>query len=116
MTVRVLHAWLLPGSDSGSPGHKITARAAAARIADPSSSARVSADPYLGQDATNVGRLIGPPVISGRSTAPVGIQQTEPQHITGRLPPPPPVVVKGTVPERLVLILVPYALLPPAAR
>jgi hypothetical protein len=25
-------------------------------------------------------------------------------------------VVKGTVPERLVLILVPYALLPPAAR
>ena len=40
-----------PGPISGSSGHKITARAAAARITVPSSPARVSAAPYSGQDA-----------------------------------------------------------------
>jgi epoxide hydrolase-like predicted phosphatase len=43
-----------PGPISGSSGHKITARAAAARIAVPSSVARVSAASYSGQDATKV--------------------------------------------------------------
>jgi hypothetical protein len=42
------------GRSYGSSGHKITARAAAARIAVPSSLAWVSAAPYSGQDATKV--------------------------------------------------------------
>jgi len=54
-----MSGWLLrapppAGPVSGSSGHKITARAAAARIAVPSSLARVSAAPYSGQDATKV--------------------------------------------------------------
>ena len=49
--------WLLqapPGSNSGSSGHNVTARSAAARIAPPSNSARDSPMPCLSQDATSV--------------------------------------------------------------
>jgi MFS transporter, SET family, sugar efflux transporter len=58
------------GPISGSSGHKITARAAAARMAVPSTSARVSAAPYSGQDAT---KITGP---SGGS----GCTQKLPSH------------------------------------
>lgn len=73
------HELPLPGSISGSSGHKMTARPAAARIAAPSSSAWVSATPYSGQVATNV---TGP---SGGK----GYTQKSPSHRRA-LPPLPP--------------------------
>src|SRR5690348_12744087 len=73
-------------------------------------SAGVTPAPALLQhQAPGIGILTRPPVTCGRSTAPVGVQETQPQHVTGRLPPSPPMAVKGIVPDRLVLILATHA-------